>query len=907
VHRDLTRAQVLLTGAGSAPAAPGAPRLGGSLALPGSGSAGTSPSLGFPKITDFGLAKRLDGPPGMTRIGAIVGTPPYMAPEQAAGQNELIGPATDIYALGAILYECLAGRPPFQSDSVLETLEQIRQREPISPHVLNPSVPRDLETICLVCLRKEPSKRYPSAEALADDLERWFCGEPIVARPTGALERVVKWARRRPAAALLLLVSALLVLVLAMALPLHIVRLRAEVDEASGAAVRARLWGEGMRRLSEGKAALARARPRDIEDARVLFATVVEDIRDSDAQADLELARLRDEARRLERQAQALARRQADRERAQARARQFLALRDEAFFELYRDSVAEALVAHPALCRETARRALAMFPDVMVLPDDEARHLAQARHEVLFILAEATARAGTPSHLMRSLALLEQASAAGTAPHSVRVRRARYLALLGQRTQAARERAAANRTTPVGALDWFLAGLDRWQAGDVRAALADFDAALEQEPELFWALFFRGLTLQKLNEPAEARAALSLCARVRPDFAWSYLLCGHLNIAGGRLRAAEADLARAERCPLRPAARYVLRINRGILALKQARPDLAVRYFQHAVLLWPGHYHAHVHLSEAYRQRGQRDRALATLDIAIDSAPRQAELYRLRARLHRELKAIALALADLDSAIRLTPSHQRAELAADHRERARILYHAARFREALAACREALKRTPGDPVATRLEAECLLEMGKPRSALDAFDRYLKKSKPDVELHRRRARARASLGDLTGVVEEYSAALELRRDSPLLAARGWAYLVNSAHQLALRDFKAALALDPDNVNALAGRGAARVELGDRQRGCDDAEKALRRGPRSPRLLYNVARIFARANQTTRALAVLRDAVGALAAAERASFWHQTVKRDPAFKPLLRNARFAQLELSFAPKRRMKDER
>src|SRR5262249_42580530 len=152
-----------------------------------------------------------------------------------------------------------------------------------------------------------PGKRYRSAEELADDLERWQCGEPIVARPTGTLERVVKWARRRPAAALLLLVSAVLVLVLAAALPLHIVRLRAEVDQASGAAVRARLWGEGMRRLAEGKAALARASPRDIEDARVLFATVAEDIRDSDASADPELARLRAEARLLERQAQALA------------------------------------------------------------------------------------------------------------------------------------------------------------------------------------------------------------------------------------------------------------------------------------------------------------------------------------------------------------------------------------------------------------------------------------------------------------------------------------------------------------------------------------------------------------------------------------------------------------------------
>ncbi|MCI0460776.1 MAG: serine/threonine protein kinase, partial [Gemmataceae bacterium] len=159
---------------------------------------------GQPKITDFGLAKTLDADSGQTHSGAILGTPSYMAPEQALGDVSRIGPACDIYALGAILYECLAGRPPFKAATVLDTLEQVRSAEPVPPSQLQSTTPRDLETICLKCLHKEPTRRYASAADLAADLRRFRAGEPIVARPVGRLGRLVKWARRRPAVAGLL-------------------------------------------------------------------------------------------------------------------------------------------------------------------------------------------------------------------------------------------------------------------------------------------------------------------------------------------------------------------------------------------------------------------------------------------------------------------------------------------------------------------------------------------------------------------------------------------------------------------------------------------------------------------------------------------------------------------------------
>jgi WD40 repeat protein/tRNA A-37 threonylcarbamoyl transferase component Bud32 len=169
---------------------------------------------GQPHVTDFGLAKRVTGDRSLTQSGAIVGTPSYMAPEQAAGRKGLTT-ATDVYSLGAVLYELLTGRPPFQAETPLDTVLQLLEREPQRPRALNPHVDRDLETVCLKCLEKEPTKRYGSGQALAEDLERWLAGRPVLARPSGRAERLWKWVRRRPAAAALLLVSAVALLALA--------------------------------------------------------------------------------------------------------------------------------------------------------------------------------------------------------------------------------------------------------------------------------------------------------------------------------------------------------------------------------------------------------------------------------------------------------------------------------------------------------------------------------------------------------------------------------------------------------------------------------------------------------------------------------------------------------------------
>ena len=182
------------------------------------------PSAFCPKIADFGLAKQLDGDAGQTSTGAIVGTPSYMAPEQARGVSSVpagqggVGPAVDVYALGAILYELLTGRPPFKAAASVETLMLVLQEDAVPPRRLQPRLPRDLEVICLKCLEKQSTRRYASALDLAEDLRRFLAHEPIQARPSGRIERVWRWCRRKPLAAALVFVS----LVAALSLPVAI-------------------------------------------------------------------------------------------------------------------------------------------------------------------------------------------------------------------------------------------------------------------------------------------------------------------------------------------------------------------------------------------------------------------------------------------------------------------------------------------------------------------------------------------------------------------------------------------------------------------------------------------------------------------------------------------------------------
>lgn len=183
---------------------------------------------GQPRITDFGLAKRLNSETDLTHTGQVLGSPNYIPPEQVAGNKGKTGRASDVYGLGGILYFTLTARAPYQAESFAQLVHEVLNAEPAPPHLLNPRVPRDLETICLKCLEKEPSKRYGSAQQLAEELDRFLADEPIQARPAGAIERTWRWCKRKPALAAALGAAACLLLVVVLGAPLAIVRIERE-------------------------------------------------------------------------------------------------------------------------------------------------------------------------------------------------------------------------------------------------------------------------------------------------------------------------------------------------------------------------------------------------------------------------------------------------------------------------------------------------------------------------------------------------------------------------------------------------------------------------------------------------------------------------------------------------------
>lgn len=267
VHRDLKPANVLL----STP--PKDAESGEGTEARAKPFGGLLPSSSA-KITDFGLATRLETTGPRSSTGRIVGTASYMAPEQAAGLPGWVTPLVDVYALGTILYECLTGRPPFLADSDLETLRQVLAEEPVSLRRLQPMLPADLEVICLKCLAKEPNKRYPSAEALADDIRRFRSGEPIVARPSSFSERSIKWVRRNRTAAALIGVSVLALLIILGLNVAYLLWLRSAYDQAQEATLRAE---QNAARAKEALAAEAKRR----QQARTALDTMTAGMLDS--------------------------------------------------------------------------------------------------------------------------------------------------------------------------------------------------------------------------------------------------------------------------------------------------------------------------------------------------------------------------------------------------------------------------------------------------------------------------------------------------------------------------------------------------------------------------------------------------------------------------------------------------
>jgi tetratricopeptide (TPR) repeat protein len=883
VHRDLKPANVLLLGV------PGSPL-----------------NECIPKITDFGVAKHLDNETWKTRSGALMGTPTYMAPEQASGQQSQVSPVTDVYALGAILYELLTGRPPFLAPTMMETLELVRFREPVPPSRIMPRLPRDLETICLKCLQKEPGKRYRSARDLAADLRRFLAYEPIKARPISLGERALKWMKRKRglvAFYALVLVSAGVIGSIQIGSRYQRLReLGREVDRsvANAEEVIAREnWGPANAYLTSALEKLGSEQALKEKRARILELKETVEARLAAAKQALE---------ERDRYQQAIAQYDG-----------FFKLHDEALFHSTL-AFGEGLEENRRQARQAAERALALVgvsatgagrPQVAdELPAGKRSELGQGCYVMLLVLADALSppsAPGTAEHARQSLQLLDQADhlrSLEQAPfRAYHLRRARYLSRTGAESEAAQERQQGNRQPVAGAPDYYLLGEESYKKGELRDALSQFENALLARPDHQWARYFFAVCYLRLNRPAEAKATLTAFLSQRQDFVWIYLLRGYASTQLGPAEypAAEADFDKAAKLEPRDDALYALYTNRGVLRLRQQKYAEAIADFQAAIALRPSHYQGYVSLAQVYQVTQRWQEAIACYDQAVAKEPRLAVLYRNRAQLHLERKDWEAALKDCERAITETPAGDTVNRARDQAERGRILHHLGRYDQATAAYDAALRIDPDytDPFLWRGEA--LVKLRRYPEAAQSYDRYLEHArKPPVEVYQARGNLRARLDRYPEAIPDYTRALDLQPDNVAVrAARGWAYLICNSPKLALPDFEQVLERQPDNGEAYAGRGSARVRLGHYREAVADAEEVARRLPESASMIYNAARIFAqaagyidahpemhgrlaaaRAGYQKRALALLRQAMKLQKPADRARFWKERVMPDIA---------------------------
>ncbi|WP_406694050.1 protein kinase [Singulisphaera sp. Ch08] len=889
---------------------------------------------GIPKITDFGLAKRLEEDDGHTESGQVMGSPSYISPEQARGRNREVGPTADIYSLGAILYQMLTGRPPFRGTTPVETVMQVIHEEPVPPSRLLSKVPRDLETICLKCLDKEPRRRYASAIDLADDLGRYLAGEPIRARPTPLWERGLKWTRRRPTAAILMALGLAAVVGLGVSGLRYEHNLRQQARDLASA----RLAGDYA--LSDAGKAVTRGDLNGARDTLVKLSTRLE--------GEPRLAALNAQAASLlDRIRRGLADRDA-REHAKARFGRFLRLRDEAIIRDVHFTGLD-LPDDPKATRQAVRAALAVFetPDqagsgiLAPLPDSltaqERVDVIRGTHELLLVLAEAVSRPAAGEDPLKqarqALGILDAAAQVHPLPSpAYHLRRAACLARAGDEPGASRQRVEAERLEPADAFDHFLLGREWSKRGSLARAKRHFDAALRLQPDHFWALCLSAIC--ELNasppHPAVAKVALRDCLTRQPDFAWLYLLrgfaCGQIAaaetnqaLADQSFEDAEADFRKALELGSGQELRYALRVNRGLVRFKRDRLSEAIVDLREAIAIDPSRFNAYVTLAHLDREQGQLEEAAALLDRAIELKPDLAPLYRTRALWKLESKDREAALSDLDETLRREPPRS-PEAAGDHALRGHLLCVAGRYREALDACDAALEINPDQAEAHRWRVAALLELKRYDDVLLSCDGYLANGHASAELLEIRGLAKAHRKDYAGSIADYTRALALKPDrATLYAHRGWAHLISEAPKLALLDFEEAVRLDPGSGDAFSGRGSALVLLGQHRSAVADAEEALRHGEPSPRMYYNAARTYAQAAAVAaahvgargrdamdvsfryqdRSLELLGDALGRIPDGQRDAFWREVIHADEALRAIRRRPRFTELSARFAP--------
>jgi serine/threonine-protein kinase len=563
IHRDLKPANVLLQ------ELPAGAAVAGAVPLPGG-------SLGVPKVTDFGLALREGGAP-LTSTGLVVGTPAYMAPEQARGDRTRVGPATDVHALGVILYELLTARPPFQSEDPMTVLGAVAASDPRAPRRLRPQIPRDLDTVCMKCLAKEPGQRYASAAPLADDLARFLEDKPILARRPGFRQVAARWARRHKAVVWAAAVVLLVVAVVGGGGGLREVQRRARADGEAQAALQEALALRQQQKWPEARSAVRRAKG-------VLAGVWADEA-------------LRQEVEELDRDVEMALRLQEARLRGAAQKRGYFDT--EAISAAYAEAFAwyglrlESVDARPAgdfLRSRCIGLQLAAALD----------HWASLRQR------------GSKGRSQ----LLAIARVADPDPWRDRLRDA----LERPDPRALKELVASARAEELRPATAVLLARVAKGTAEAERAVAVLRQAQQRHPDDFWVNRELGWCLYKVRPPRleEAICYYSVAVALRPQSPGARLKLGLALKDKGRMdEAIECFYKAVELDPTYAGAHTSL----GLALQGQGKVDEAIECFHKAIALDPRLAYAHINLGLAMKAKGKLDEAIACYKKAFEIEP----------------------------------------------------------------------------------------------------------------------------------------------------------------------------------------------------------------------------------------------------------------------------------------------
>jgi serine/threonine protein kinase/Tfp pilus assembly protein PilF len=899
-------------------------------------------------VLDWGLAKILhfdrgaerddspasqafpDHPHATSSEGSVLGTPAYMSPEQAHGQNDQLGPRSDIFSLGAILYEILVGQPPYKGKSTLEVVSKAQKGAYESPRSLDRKIAPALEAICLKAMALAPTDRYADATELAEEVMRWQAGEPVLTYPEPWHQRAGRWAKRhRTTCWTTFGIAMTMGLAFGVWLWQEDVRLKSLRTESLP------LLLEGQKLLTEG----------NIDAARLELSKVNARIAGEAALRDVE-AKVHDLLSEAESRIQLREAARAD----QTLLANFRKKREDALFMgtlLSNQDLAASLKQ----AQRAAEEGLALFGVPLEQfrdPQLSERHFtARQKKEIeaecrdlMLIRVSALAQPlpedqaeARQANVRAALALLDQPGWTEANALANQLIRGKCHLLLGENEKAQGIFRSAKTAAPLDARDAFFSGLESFFANQYPEAMARFDLSLQKKPDQFWSQYF--LAVCHLQDTANAKtsaplaiAHLTACLDRRPDFIWNYLLRGVAYGFAGNDNAAEADFQQATR--LDP-NEYALYVNRGGVRLNGDKLELAEQDLRRAVELAPDRHQAYLNLAELELKKRNLTEAIRLIDQTISRAPLYAPSYAKRAKIRVERDELKEALADLNHAARLEVPGS-LTLARLHGERGRLLYRLDDFNLAKGAYDAALTR-PELKEILALRALTLIKLDQNDLARKDLDAFIEQSQPiDLQrmflgqAHGERGLLRGGAQEHLPAMEDFVQALALYPDPRGLkeydrgrwafirVRRGWSLLQRSP-QLAAEDFDKAIAINPMSADAHNGRGYARVLLGKVDEGIKDAETAVALAENEPLdsrpgLYTNAACIFAQAiprirygpprkdtevllqKTTQRSLQLLRQGITMLPLSQRADFARE-ICADPALDPLRDHAEFKKL--------------